>query len=96
MGGFMRGGTGGTISPFLAVGWCLLTLFAAREAGNVPSPHLPQCSIIPAFGVTAAMEGGAAGPAWCPCCLAGAQLSILRFYAAHFVQGTEKTEQRSR
>ncbi len=40
--------------------------FAVREAAIGPSRHSPQCSIIPALGVIAAMEGGAA--AWCQNC----------------------------
>jgi hypothetical protein len=37
------------------------SFFAPREAGLGPSLHSLQCSIIPAFGVKAAMEGGATG-----------------------------------
>jgi hypothetical protein len=36
---------------------CPSTSFAAREAGYGPSIHLPQRSIIPAFGVIADIEG---------------------------------------
>jgi hypothetical protein len=52
-----------------------------------PSLHLPQGSIIPAFGVIAAWR--AAPGAWCPCCLAGCEpgpLSILRFWPKPFAQ----------
>jgi hypothetical protein len=40
-----------------------------------PSRHSLQCSIIPAFGVKAAMKGSAA--AWCRYCLAGCHAGLF-------------------
>jgi hypothetical protein len=61
--------------------------FAMRESLVGPSRHSLQCSIIPALGGTAAMEGSATS------CEPG-PLSILRFWTKPFAPGTEKTERR--
>jgi hypothetical protein len=43
--------------------------FAAHSSVVGPSLHIPQCSIVPAFGVIADTEGGAA--TWCRYCRMG-------------------------